>query len=94
MTNEEHTELWLTPETRIVTMPDGTTRPLTYSMLTWDAYDDLIDLGYEHAWLISLAESRESWPEGLPFEMRLSSTIAYVHKEHRERFGPAGFAHG
>lgn len=84
---EEQIEAWVSPETRMIEMPDGSIEAVAFSALTWSYYDDLLDLGYTHAWLLQIARLDGWEPEPAPFELRFSSAIAYARQVHRERWG-------
>ena len=83
---EHQIEAMVSSETRTMVMPDETMMPMTYPTIIWDAYDDLIDHGYGHDWLLEIA-GMEWHPGNGSFELRFSSAIAYAHHQHRRRIG-------
>lgn len=83
---EQQIEAWVSPETRMLEHPDGLLRPVSYSALIWMAYDDLIEHGYTHEWIIEITNGEWSPPNG-PFISRFSSAVALIHNRHRERIG-------
>ena len=88
---ERQIEAWLSPETRMLEHPDGSLHPVAYSASIWSAYDDLIDHGYTHEWIIEIANGEWHPPNG-PFISRFSSAVALIHNRHRERVGEFGAA--
>lgn len=86
---EQQIEAWVSPETRMLAQPDGTLQPVTYPMYIWSAYDDLIDHGYTHDWIVEIANG-EWHPANGPFISRFSSAVAYIHNQHRDRVGEFG----
>jgi hypothetical protein len=87
---DEQIEALLTPETRWLVMPDGSTRELTYSHLIWSVvYDGLIDDGYTDADFITHADMPGWEKPNLPFATRFECVIVDLHNrlvdERRQR---------
>lgn len=71
-------EALLQLQTRMIPMPDGRQRMMTYTMLVWRAMDYLIDRRYCTLERLIAHANADGWdPPNAPFEMRFSSVIAY-----------------
>lgn len=84
---DKQIEAWVSPETRLITMPDGSVRSFTMTALSWMAHDELVDTGhYTEEWLVRLA-----WEDAQrtkrPFELLFPSIVSFVHRERVARLG-------
>lgn len=84
---DDQIEAMLTPETRRVVMPDGSTRELTHPYVLWNAYDELVEAGCEPETLVTHAEMPGWDPPNLPFELRFSSVVADTYHRWLRRSG-------
>jgi hypothetical protein len=56
--NQREIDEWMTQETRILTLPDDSSRPVTENQTTWRSFDFIIETGYfSYLRLIELAAS-------------------------------------
>lgn len=90
---EKQTEALLEPETRDITMPDGSVRQITGFKLMWRGFDFLTATPfykpkpyYTEARLVELAviNSEET---GYSFEKTFPNVVAYVNKAVKKRLG-------
>lgn len=80
---EKQIEEWLESETRLITLPDGSTRPLTDFRMTWVLYDDLIQIwGYTPEQFVRWAVE-ETTLHGITLEKAFGSIVAYVDEHVR-----------
>lgn len=86
---EARVEASLTPETRMITTPDGAIQPFTMDHLSWLAHDQLVDAGHSSEWLIRIAH-QDARDTQRPFELMFPATIAFVRDERRKRGLPCG----
>lgn len=85
---EKQTEQWLERETRLITMPDGSMRPITGFRLMWSGFDFILEhsLTIDEARLVELAlmSARET---NRTLEQQFPNVVAYVHQALRKRLG-------
>jgi hypothetical protein len=83
----DRTEALLALQTRMIPLPGGGTRELTYTLLVWRALDYLVDRGYfTTEELVDLANV-DGWdPPNAPFEMRFATAIAYWTKRSNAKW--------
>lgn len=90
---EKETEAWLEQETRDITMPDGSTRPITHFKLMWNGFDFLTATPYYQPkpyytearlveWAVMDAEGT-----GRSFEETFPGVVTYVYKALRKHLG-------
>lgn len=90
---EKETEALLEPETRDITMPDGSSRPITGFKLMWRSFDFLTATPFykpkpyfTEARLVELALS-SAQEMGYSFERSFPNMVAYVNLALRKRLG-------
>ncbi len=84
---EPETEDYLSEETRMIPMPDGTQRAFTGFKLMWRSYDYLIlTTGYSSKQLVEQAVINAQ-EMGYSFEDSFPNVLAYIHREVRKAQG-------
>jgi hypothetical protein len=85
---EKKTEEWMERETRSITMPDGSTRPITDFKLMWHGFDFVLEHSstIDEARLVelSLMSAQET---GRSFEQQFPNVVAFAHRALRKHLG-------
>jgi hypothetical protein len=84
---EKETEEYLKQVTRVIRMPDGSTRLFTGFRLMWRSFDYLtVAGGYteKELTLLALVNAEEM---GYTFEQSFPSVLAYIHRHVRKMQG-------
>jgi len=84
---EKETEDYLSEETRLIPMPDGTQRAFTGFKLMWRSLDYLISTtDFTSKELVELADVNAE-EMGYSFEASFPNMLAYIHREVRKAQG-------
>lgn len=85
---EKQTEDWLKLETRNITMPDGSTRPISMFKLHWNGYDFLVAewKTFTEEKLVQIALN-DAARTGRSFEQQFPNIVAYAYRTLRKQLG-------
>jgi hypothetical protein len=84
---ERQTEEFLTPETRTLTLPDGTSRPLTVMKIFWHSYDFLLTWELYTPEQLMRFTLGNAAAKGYSFEESFQATMSYCHNNACKRMG-------
>jgi hypothetical protein len=85
--NQREIDEWMTQETRVLTLPDGSSQTVTENRTTWRSFDFIVETGYfSHSRLIELVASHADYHHK-PFEHDFAGLLAYIHCEIRRMWG-------
>lgn len=78
-------------ETRVLSMPDDTSKIFTGLHIMWLSFDKLTEIyKKDPAWIIKLAleESEAKGAEYYPFEESFPNIVAYICQQYDQEFDP------